>query len=81
MVLNDCKKFRSNCINKFQKNRKNPKIGRFGLILAMVLKSQSLEHFWVQNDCAEFNFVKLVWTVFENFEIFIEVGRKRHDIA
>ena len=47
----------------------------------MSLRTQ--EHLWVYNDRAKFqNFMEIVWTVFEKFEIFIErSGEKNATIA
>ena len=70
-----------------EKIGKSRKLAVFGLFLAMFLTFQSydfdaFEHAgaplgveWLQN------FMKIVWTVFENFEVFIKRSgeEKRHD--
>ena len=87
-VENDCRKFRSNRMDSFWENRKKSKNGCFftifGLILTMFLTFQSYDFDAFAHAEAPLSvewlhvFMKIVWTVFEKFEIFMKGREKKN---
>ena len=94
-VENDCRKFRSNRMDSFCENRKMSKNGCFlGHFWANFGYVSHIPVTWFWCHCAHRgpfgcrmtvqNFMKILWKVFENFEIFIncrEKNKKNDTIA